>query len=117
VHHYVSTIGVKNSDFSFIKDNITLQVSVHSLDEEKRDWLIPWNNKMSLEEIGQIRTKSNLKTSLNFTLIDKSDFDINLLTKYFDKDYFFIKLSPVNVNEVSTSNGIVDGVVNKINNI
>ena len=38
-HHYVSTIGIKHSDFSWIKDNITLQISLHSLDEEHRNWL------------------------------------------------------------------------------
>jgi 23S rRNA (adenine2503-C2)-methyltransferase len=32
-HHYISTIGMKNADFSWIKDNVTLQVSLHSLDE------------------------------------------------------------------------------------
>ena len=40
-HHYVSTIGIKDSDFSFIKDNITLQISLHSFDDDKRNWLIP----------------------------------------------------------------------------
>ena len=29
-HHYISTIGIKNSDFTWIKDHITLQISVHS---------------------------------------------------------------------------------------
>ena len=64
-HHYVSTIGVKGSDFSWIKDNITLQISLHSLDEEKRNWLIPFKNKLTIEELGKIRTKSKLKTTIN----------------------------------------------------
>ena len=38
-----------------------------------------------------------------------------LLEKYFDKDYFFIKLSPINKNEVSESNGMGDGVIEGIN--
>ena len=37
-HHYISTIGIKGSDFSWIKDNITLQISLHSLDEERRNY-------------------------------------------------------------------------------
>lgn len=45
-HHYVSTIGIKGSDFSFIKGNITLQISLHSFDDDKRNWLIPYKNKM-----------------------------------------------------------------------
>ena len=43
-HHYISTIGIKGSDFSWIKDNITLQISLHSTDEAKRDILIPYKN-------------------------------------------------------------------------
>jgi hypothetical protein len=51
---------------------------------------------MSIEELGQIRTKSNLKTTINLTLVDESDFDADKLEKYFDKEHFFVKLSPIN---------------------
>lgn len=114
-HHYISTIGIKGSDFSWIKDNITLQISLHSFDENRRNELIPVKNKMSIEELGKIRTKSNLKTTINLTLVDEEDFNIKLLTKYFDKDYFFIKLSPINVNEVSESNNMGNGIIKGIN--
>lgn len=115
VHHYISTIGVANSDFSFIKDNITLQISVHSLKDSKRNWLIPFKNKMTIEELGQIRTESNLKTTINMTLIDEEDFDIDELIKFFDKDYFFVKLSPINPNPVSDSHNMGLGIVEGIN--
>lgn len=114
-HHYVSTIGVKGSDFSWIKDNITLQVSVHSLKNEKRDWLIPFKNKLSLEELGQIKTESDLKTTVNMTLVEESDFDIVELQRIFNKDRFFIKLSPINPNEISEKNGLGFGVIEGIN--
>ena len=114
-HHYVSTIGIKDSDFSWIKDNITLQISLHSLDEEKRNWLIPFKNKLTIEELGQIRTKSNLKTTINLTLVDTDDFDIEKLNKYFDKEYFFVKLSPINKNPVSEGNHLGDGVIEGVN--
>ena len=114
-HHYISTIGIKNSDFSWIKDNITLQISVHSLLDEKRNWLIPFKNKMTLSELGQIRTKSNLKTTLNMTLVDEEDFDIDKLKELFDPEYFFIKLSPINPNPVSNSNNMGTGVIESIN--
>lgn len=115
VHHYVSTVGIKGSDFSWVKDNITLQISVHSLDENRRDNLIPIKNKMTLKELGEIRTKSNLKTTVNMTLVDYEDFDINILRSYFDPDFFFIKLSPININEVSEKNNMGKGVVESIN--
>jgi len=114
-HHYISTIGVKGSDFSWIKDNITLQISLHSLDEEKRNWLIPFVKKLTIEELGQIRTKSNLKTTINLTLVDTDDFDIEALNKYFDKKYFFIKLSPINENAVSKNNNLGKGVIKGVN--
>lgn len=114
-HHYVSTIGLRGSDFSWIRDNVTLQISLHSLDEGRRRELIPVNNLMSIEELGQIRTGSNLKTTVNLTLVDEADFDISKLSKYFDPDYFFIKLSPINRNEVSDLNGLGSGIINATN--
>lgn len=116
VHHYISTIGVKGTDFSWIKDNITLQISLHSLDEKRRDELIPFKNKMTIEELGQIRTQSNLKTTVNMTLVDVEDFDIEELKKYFDPQYFFIKVSPINPNPVSEKNNMGDGVI-KVENL
>lgn len=115
VHHYISTIGIKGSDFSWVKDNITLQLSLHSLDEDRRNELIPFKNKMTIEELGQIRTNSELKTTLNMTLVDEADFDIVKLEKYFDKTCFFIKLSPINVNAVSEKNEMGKGIIEGIN--
>lgn len=87
--------------YEFKINYITLQVSLHSLDEERRHNLIPVKRLMSIEELGQIRTNSNLKTTVNMTLVDIADFDINKLKKYFNSEYFFIKLSPINENNIS----------------
>ena len=114
-HHYISTIGIKKSDFSWIKDNITLQLSVHSFDDKYRDWLIPTNNKLSLLELGQIRTNSFLKTTLNLTLVKEQDFDIKQLKRYFNKDNFFIKLSPININDISEKNKLGEGFIKSVN--
>jgi len=115
VHHYISTIGVKGADYSWIKDNITLQFSVHSFKEDYRDWLIPYKHKISLEEMGKVRTNSKLKTTINLTLARPEDFDINTLKKYFDPKYFFIKISPINTNEVSEKNGMGKGIIKQHN--
>lgn len=114
-HHYISTIGLKNSDFSWIKDNVTLQISLHSLDEARRDELIPIKKKMSISELGKIKTLSKLKTTINLTLVDEEDFDINKLTSNFNKDNFFVKLSPINVNKTSVDNGLGNGIIDGIN--
>jgi 23S rRNA (adenine2503-C2)-methyltransferase len=115
VHHFISTIGIINSDFSWIKDNITLQLSLHSLDENHRKYLIPHPQLMSIEALGKIRTASNLKTTLNMTLVNTDDFNIEKLQKFFDKDYFFVKLSPININAVSEKNNLGQGVIDGIN--
>lgn len=114
-HHYVSTIGIKGSDFSFVQGNVTLQISLHSFDDKKRNWLIPYPKKMSIEELGMIRTQSNLKTTINLTLVDASDFDAEKLKKYFDKDYFFVKLSPINPNNISEKNHLGNGIIEGVN--
>ena len=110
-HHYISTIGIKDSDFSWIKDNITLQVSLHSCVDSTRDELIPFPRKMSISELGAIRTESSLKTTLNMTLVDENDFDIEVLRKHFPKENFFIKLSPINPNDFSDQNGLGLGAI------
>jgi len=114
-HHYISTIGIKDADYSWIKNNVTLQFSVHSFDEEYRDWLIPFKNKISLEDMGKVRTQSSLKTTLNLTMAREEDFDIEKMKKWFSKDNFFVKVSPINPNDVSEKNGLVDGVIKQQN--
>lgn len=115
IHHYISTIGIEGSDFSWIKDNITLQFSIHSFDEDYRDWLIPYRKKMKLEEIGKVETNSNLKTTLNMTIVREQDFDVNELKRIFDKDKFFVKISPINPNDIAESNNINEGVIKQTN--
>jgi 23S rRNA (adenine2503-C2)-methyltransferase len=105
-HHYISTIGLTGSDFSWIKDNITLQISLHSCIEQRRDWLIPYRNKMSIRELGMIRTESAKKTTINLTLPSAEDYDSSVLRRNFDPYHFFVKLSPVNQNTVSINNDV-----------
>jgi adenine C2-methylase RlmN of 23S rRNA A2503 and tRNA A37 len=114
-HHYVSTIGIKGAEFSWIRDNITLQFSVHSFDESYRDWLIPFPRKMSLEEIGKVRTESVLKTTINLTLVREDDFSIEALQRLFDPKVHFVKLSPINPNCVSDANNMGSGVITQTN--
>ena len=58
------------------------------------------------------RTPKRIEVLINF---DEEDFDIDALKKYFDKDHFFIKLSPINPNEVSNSNDMGTGAVEGVN--
>ena len=111
----IEIIDIKGDNFDWIKDNITLQISVHSLDEEYRNWLIPIKNKMTLKELGQIRTNSGQKTTINLTLTNEEQLDVKRLKKYFDPQHFFIKLSPLNENLISDKNEI-EGTI-KVENL
>ena len=115
IHHYVSTIGIKGNNYDWVKENITLQFSVHSFDEDYRNWLIPFKNKITVEEMGKVRTQSKLKTTLNLTMARNEDFDINKLKDYFDPEYFFCKISPINVNDISEKNGLGQGIITQQN--
>ena len=70
---------------------------------------------MTIAELGRVRTKSNLKTTLNLTLVDEVDFEIEKIKKNFDKDKFFIKISPINPNTTSEKNGLGRGIVEGMN--
>jgi 23S rRNA (adenine2503-C2)-methyltransferase len=113
-HHYISTIGIKDSDFRWIQDNITLQVSLHSCNDARRNELIPFPRKMTIPELGAIRTLSRLKTTLNMTLLDDDDFDIGILKEHFHREHFFVKLSPINPNEFSKRNGLGNGAIEAV---
>ena len=114
-HHYISTIGILGSDFTWIKGKVTLQLSLHALNDIRRNWLIPYQFKMGIFELGLTRTQSDLKTTLNLTLVDKTDFDIVSLQRNFDPKHFFVKLSPINKNEISDSNDLGNGVISGMN--
>lgn len=110
VHCYVSTIGVRGSDFAWVRGDVTLQVSLHALSDQRRRELIPFNRLMTLAELGEVRTASRLKTTLNLTLTDAADFDIGTLRRHFDPAAFFIKLSPLNDNPVAQEHNLA-GVI------
>jgi adenine C2-methylase RlmN of 23S rRNA A2503 and tRNA A37 len=114
-HHYISTIGVEGADYSWIKGKRTLQISLHSLDDARRSDLIPFKRKLSIEELGKIRVKSDLKTTLNLTLVDERDFEIGKLQKFFPADAFFVKLSPINPNPISEKNNLGEGIIQQQN--
>lgn len=81
-HHYISTIGVKGSDFSWIRDNMTLQLSLHSLDDARRDALIPFRGKMSVEELSRIRVASKNKITLISRWLEKKTSTWNAFGRY-----------------------------------
>lgn len=114
-HHYVSTIGIRSSDFGWIEGNTTLQLSLHAMTDKRRDWLIPYRNKMNIAELGETRTASARKTTLNLTLVEDADFNIDVLKKHFPAEHFFVKLSPINSNATSEQHALGSGSVEGVN--
>jgi 23S rRNA (adenine2503-C2)-methyltransferase len=122
-HHYVSTIGIRGADYGWITDyveekgiNITLQLSVHTTNPQRRLALIPYPGAMSLGELAAIqRVRTRQKITVNMTLVDEADFDIDALKSYFPPEHFFIKLSPINPNATSERFRLGAGVIDAKN--
>ena len=74
------------------------------------------NKKMSLDTPRVVEANFKAFTdeynpTIVVSLEDTADFDIELLKKYFDKDHFFIKLSPINENDISIANEMGKGII------
>jgi 23S rRNA (adenine2503-C2)-methyltransferase len=122
----ISTIGIKNKalnnwlELSKRYSKIQLQFSVHTTSNKYRNWLIPFKNKLTFEEIGKFGKKwmkilnNKRKISINFTIVENAEFNIKKIKKFFQKENFFIKLSPVNENLYTKRNSI-KGAIKQVN--
>lgn len=114
----VSTIAPKGQDEFFkelkkIKDELypdgkfQLQFSIHTTDQEKRDWLVPVK-KWSFEEISAygdyFLEKGDRKITLNFALAKEMPLSPDVLAAHFSPDKFLIKITPLNPTVQSKSN-------------
>jgi 23S rRNA (adenine2503-C2)-methyltransferase len=81
------------------KDRFQLQFSIHSTDKSQRDELIPVK-KWDFEQIAQygdkFYQKGDRKITLNFAVSPKTIIEPKIVAKYFDKEKFLIKITPVN---------------------
>jgi len=76
-----------------------MQFSIHTTDEKKRDILIP-APKMSFAQIASFGEKffekGDRKITLNFVVMNQYPVDPAEIKRYFDPDFFIIKLTPLN---------------------
>ena len=96
------------------KEKFQLQFSVHSTDEKQRDWLMPvkkWRLEKISEFGGEFYREGERKITLNFALAEGISVVPAVLTKYFDPEIFFIKLTPVNPTARAVHNSIVSRIV------
>lgn len=89
-----------------------LQFSINTLDEKERDNMFR-GMSMSLAEIGEVIDKLPMpvgrKYTLNFAVTSKSNLDVALMNKYFDKNKCIVKITPIHetVEAVDTGYEIV----------
>jgi adenine C2-methylase RlmN of 23S rRNA A2503 and tRNA A37 len=114
----LSTIGIDNSalhdwlELSRKYNGIQLQFSVHTTSEIQRRELIPASNLIPLSGLEHFAKEwmavpnNKRKISLNFTIVKGNEFEVDRLKEYFPPKLFFIKLSPLNDNAISKSNGL-----------
>jgi 23S rRNA (adenine2503-C2)-methyltransferase len=105
----ISTIAPNSTDEFFegllklkkelFPQNFQMQFSIHSTDQEYRDWLIPvkkWSFERIAEYIEKFYDKDGKKVTLNFAVTEKTPIDVHVAAQVFPKDKCLIKITPVN---------------------
>ena len=102
---------VKNRYYSDGK--FQLQFSIHTSDLNKRNELIPIK-KMDFSEIAQCGNKfyqpGDQKITLNFAMGKGYPVDAGIIRKFFNPEYFIIKLTPINPTESAKKNNIISEI-------
>ncbi len=99
-------LEIKNK---FYRNTMQMQFSIHSTDEEKRNWLMPvkkWNFAKIAEYGNRFFVEDGKKITLNFALAENSEIDIEKLKKHFDVKKFLIKITPINPTNSAQENKI-----------
>ena len=93
LHRWVETGFVYGGE-----DGFGLQFSINTLDEDDRNAMFR-NRSMSLQEISEVIRELPMpkkrKYTLNFAVTSKSNLDVELMNKYFDKDKCIVKITPI----------------------
>lgn len=93
LHNWVTTGFIYGGE-----DGFGLQFSINTLNEDDRNEMFR-NRSLSLQEISDIIKElpypKKRKYTLNFAVTSKSNFDVNLMNKYFDKEKCIVKITPI----------------------
>ena len=80
------------------EDGFGLQFSINTLDEDDRNAMFR-NRSMSLQEISDVIRELPMpkkrKYTLNFAVTSKSNLDVELMNRYFDKEKCIVKITPI----------------------
>jgi Fe-S-cluster redox enzyme-like protein len=120
-HPVISTMCPKNNKQfkTFIKQWVELmnnnnwnggcglQFSINTLDEKHRNEMFN-NMSLSLQEIGdlikELPVPNGRKYTLNFAVTSKSNLDVELMNKFFDKNKCIVKLTPIHETKEAIDN-------------
>jgi len=97
----------------YFKHRFQFQFSIHTTDEEQRDWLIPikkWGFQKMAEYGTAFYNDGCSKISLNFALSNGGTVNPDILLKYFDPKIFIIKVTPVNPTHQAIKNNIISAI-------
>ena len=93
LHKWVKTGFVYGGE-----DGFGLQFSINTLDEDDRNAMFR-NRSTSLQEISDVIRELPMpkkrKYTLNFAVTSKSNLDVDLMNKYFDKEKCIVKITPI----------------------
>lgn len=93
LHKWVTTGFVYGGE-----DGFGLQFSINTLNENDRNEMFR-NRSLSLQEISDIIKELSYpkkrKYTLNFAVTSKSNLDVDLMNKYFDKEKCIVKMTPI----------------------
>lgn len=93
LHKWVTTGFVYGGE-----DGFGLQFSINTLDENDRNEMFR-SRSLSLQEISDIIKElpypKKRKYTLNFAVTSKSNLDVDLMNKYFDKEKCIVKMTPI----------------------
>lgn len=93
LHKWVETGFVYGGE-----DGFGLQFSINTLDEDDRNAMFR-NRSMSLQEISDVIRELPMpkkrKYTLNFAVTSKSNLDVELMNRYFDKEKCIVKITPI----------------------
>ncbi|MBN2184829.1 MAG: radical SAM protein [Candidatus Krumholzibacteriota bacterium] len=95
-------------------ERFQLQFSIHSTDEEKRNWLIP-ARKQDFSQIAEygdrFYDKGGRKITLNFALAKGMPVEPGVLLRHFSPERYIIKITPVNPTCVAEKNRLESQIV------
>lgn len=93
LHNWVTTGFIYGGE-----DGFGLQFSINTLNEDDRNEMFR-NRSLSLQEISDIIKElpypKKRKYTLNFAVTSKSNLDVSLMNKYFDKEKCIVKITPI----------------------